>query len=148
MNRMKKTALLFIAGLFFTVLCTSSCQTVSSGTTLYEQLGGETGVASIVDNFITEISFNPVIFKHFEESDQQRFRTKMNEHLCEITNGPCRYTGDSMQEIHKKMHITESEFNQTVDLLINAMNKANVPHTAQNRLLARLKALRQDIIYR
>lgn len=145
---MKKNALLIIAGLFFTVLCTSSCQTVSSGITLYEQLGGETGVASIVDNFINEISFSPVIFKHFEKSDQQRFRTKLIEHLCELSSGPCRYTGDSMQEIHKNMQITESEFNQTVDLLINAMNKANVPHTTQNRLLARLKALRQDIIYR
>lgn len=148
MIRMKKTTLLFVSSLFITVLCTSSCQTVSSGTTLYEQLGGEAGVAHIVDNFITEISFDPVIFKHFEESDQQRFRTKLIEQVCEISNGPCRYTGDSMQDTHKKMHITESEFNRTVDLLINAMNKAKVPHTAQNRLLARLKELRQDIIYR
>lgn len=138
----------FIALLFMIVLCTSSCQTVSSGTTLYEQLGGEVGVAHIVDNFIIEISFDPVIFKHFEESDQKRFRTKMIEHLCEISNGPCRYTGDSMQDTHKNMHITESEFNRTVDLLINAMNKAKVPHTTQNRLLARLKDMRPDIIYR
>lgn len=140
---MKTMALVLIA-----LFCTSSCQTVSSGETLYEQLGGESGIANIVDNFINEISFDPVIFKHFAETDQKRFRTKQIEHLCEISDGPCQYTGDSMQASHQKMNITESEFNRIVDLLINAMNKAKVPHTAQNRLLARLKDMRKDIIYR
>lgn len=125
----------------------TACTTTTTNTTLYDELGAEKGVARIVDNFINEISFDPVIVTHFEKTDQNRFRSKLIEQICEISNGPCRYTGDSMLESHRKMNISEAEFNRTVDLLITAMNKAGTPLTAQNRLLAHLKEMREDIIY-
>lgn len=128
------------------LLC--ACATSPASSTLYEQLGGEAGVTQIVDNFIVEISFDSTIVKHFENTDQNRFRTKLIEQICELSDGPCRYTGDSMAQSHDKMNISESEFNKTVDLLIAAMNKAGTPLAAQNRLLARLKTLREEIIYR
>ncbi|MEC9313788.1 MAG: group 1 truncated hemoglobin, partial [Pseudomonadota bacterium] len=62
--------------------------------------------------------------------------------------GPCTYSGDSMQQIHDGMAVTERDFNHLVDLLINAMYQADVPHPVQNQLLARLAPLRKDIIYR
>lgn len=141
-DAMKKYFLLFL-----TMNILSACQTSPTESTLYAQLGGEAGIATIVDNFITEISYDPVIMQHFQDTSLQRFRSKQIEHMCQISDGPCRYTGDSMVNVHQKMQITESEFNRIVDLLINAMNKANVPLQAQNRLLARMKGMRKDIIY-
>lgn len=124
------------------------CQTLNSNTTLYEELGGAPAVEKIVDNFIAEIGYSKTIVKHFEETNLDRFRAKMIEHMCEVSAGPCKYTGDTMLQTHQNRHITESEFNQTVDLLINALNKAGIPHTTQNKLLARLAPMRSDIIYK
>lgn len=140
---MTKSIVLLIA-----ILMLGACQSPTTPPTLYDQLGGEQGIATIVDNLIDEISFDPVVYRHFANTDTKRFRTKWNEYLCEVSDGPCQYTGDSMLDSHRKLNITEGEFNRVVDLLINALNRAGVPHTSQNRLLARLKDTRDDIIYR
>lgn len=120
---------------------------VSPGTTLYDELGGEKKIAEIVDNFINEIEFNRVMFEYFRESDIDRFREKLNEHLCLLANGPCEYTGDSMADVHTGMNISEADFNLGVDLFIRAMDRADVPHPLQNRLLQVMAPLRKEMIY-
>lgn len=129
------------------VLMLWGCQSLSSSS-LYDELGGMPAIEKITDNFIEEISFDQHIMQHFKDSDIDRFRSKLIEQLCVESGGPCEYTGDSMVEVHTGMNISEAEFNRTVDLLINAMNKAGIPHTAQNKLLARLAPMRGDMIYR
>jgi hemoglobin len=115
---------------------------------LYEALGGKQNIAVIVDNFIDEISFDKQVLPFFRESDIDRFREKMNEHICLVADGPCTYTGDSMVDVHASMGVKESDFNRVVDLMVNAMDRADVPHRVQNRLLKKLAALRGEIIYR
>jgi hemoglobin len=58
------------------------------------------------------------------------------------------YTGDSMLDVHAGMNINENHFNLMVDLLINAMDDANIPHNTQNKMLAKLATMRSDIIYK
>ncbi|MDO6720733.1 group 1 truncated hemoglobin [Psychrosphaera sp. 1_MG-2023] len=120
---------------------------VTTNVTLYQQLGGDKKIELIVDNFIEEIQFNKKIFQYFTESDVDRFREKLIEHICVIADGNCQYTGDTMQQVHEGMNITETDFNTTVDLLISAMTKADVPHRIQNQLLQRLAKLRHEILY-
>ncbi|KXI28100.1 group I truncated hemoglobin [Paraglaciecola hydrolytica] len=119
----------------------------STQMSLYDELGGKDTVAQIVDNFIHEIEYNKTMFTYFAESDIERFREKLNEHLCLLANGPCTYTGDTMEQVHAGMNISESDFNLGVDLFIAAMTKANVPHTVQNKLLAKMVPTRKEIIY-
>lgn len=133
--------MVFLAGI-------SGCQTANTGPTLYEELGGMPAIETVTGNFIREIGYNEQIARHFAESDLDRFYEKMVEHLCDISGGPCEYSGESMLVVHEGMDITEAEFNATVDLLINAMNRSGVPHRLQNRLLARLAPMREEIIYR
>ncbi|MCG8311693.1 MAG: group 1 truncated hemoglobin [Pseudomonadales bacterium] len=105
-------------------------------------------IEKITGNFIYEIGLNESISKHFEETDLDRFYNKMVEHLCEVSDGPCEYTGDSMIDVHTNMNINEAEFNLVVDLLINALNRSDIPHPTQNKLLARLAKLRGEMLYR
>lgn len=117
-------------------------------TTLYDDLGGAPGIDAIVENFIKGIAKDPEIFPYFADSHVSRFREKITEHFCHISDGPCKYTGDNMVDIHIGMDINENHFNRTVDLLYAAMEQENIPHRIQNRLISRLAPLRKDIIYR
>ncbi len=117
-------------------------------TTLYDDLGGTPGIDAIVENFIQGIAADPQIFPYFADSNVTRFREKITEHFCHISDGPCLYTGDNMVDIHVGMDINENHFNRTVDLLYGAMEQENIPHRTQNRLIARLAPLRGEIIYR
>lgn len=125
----------------------AACATTQQ-TTLYDQLGGAEGIENIVENFIQEIGNDAEILPYFAKSNVSRFREKITEHFCEISDGPCRYNGDNMVDIHVGMKINENHFNRTVDLLFNAMDKQGVPHRVQNQLIARLAPLRSEIIYR
>jgi len=138
-------ALLTIA---ITVFLLQACATTSPQQSLYTDLGGNAGIEKIADNFIEEISYNREIFKHFEKTNFERFRAKLIEQLCNVSGGPCEYTGDSMLKVHSKMNIGEGEFNTVVDMMYRAMDRAGVPATTQNRLIAQLAPMRSDIIYR
>jgi hemoglobin len=130
----------------FILLNLSGCQSTSPN--LYQEIGGRDKIAEITNNLIQEISFNPHIMKYFENTNVERFREKLNEHLCVVADGPCKYTGDSMLQVHTGMNINENHFNVMVDLLISAMTTANVAHSTQNKILARLVPMRKDMIYR
>ena len=115
---------------------------------LYEDLGGREGIATVVDNFITEISFDPSIYPFFSKTNVPRLREKLEEQFCMLSGGPCEYTGDTMEKVHTGMHISSAEFNRTVELLQSAMDDAGVPFTTQNRLIRLLAPLREEIIRR
>ena len=70
------------------------------------------------------------------------------QQLCVETGGPCQPSGDSMEEVHKGLKLTRSDFNALVEDLIAAMETQGVPVPVQNRLLARLAPMRGQIIER
>ncbi len=137
---MKKLLLVCLTWFFI-----SACSSTHIST--YQQLGGQPKIEEVVDNFITEIEFDAVLFTFFKDSNIDRFREKLNEHICMLTGGPCEYTGDKMEQVHAGMNITESEFNHGVDLFINAMTKADIPHSIQNKILAVIIHTRDQMIY-
>ncbi|MFK7862223.1 MAG: group 1 truncated hemoglobin [Granulosicoccus sp.] len=147
--------------LFGCVLVLNACSTAGSSTssgstsqqasengslTLYEQLGGRTGVEKLSEQFIIHIAADKRIRERFAKSDIGRFHLMMQEHLCDISDGPCEYSGDDMQKTHGGMNIRSSEFNAVVEALMNAMDVVQLPISTQNRLLARLGPLRPEIV--
>jgi hemoglobin len=128
-----------------TLIALSSCATQNVST--YQQMGGQDKVIEVVDNFITEIEYDAIMFEYFKESDIDRFREKLIEHVCFLTGGPCEYTGDSMEQVHAGMEISESDFNHGVDLFIKSMEKAEIPHPVQNKVLSVLAPTRKEMIY-
>jgi hemoglobin len=142
-DKMKPQLLTLLALIFMSLVACSN----TSNDSLYRQLGGQVKVEQVVDNFIREIEFDVAIFAYFKDSDVERFHEKLVEHLCQLTGGPCEYSGDTMEQVHGGMNISEADFNRGVDLFINAMTKADIPHPQQNKVLAILAKTRKDILY-
>ena len=121
---------------------------LAGASTLYDDLGGKEGVAVVVDGFINQISYDQDIVKFFAKTDIKRLRSKLEEQFCMVSDGPCEYTGDSMEDVHTGMQISTGQFNRVVELLQKAMTDAKVPYTVQNRLIERLAPMRSGIIHR
>jgi hemoglobin len=113
---------------------------------LYHALGERAGIQRIVEGMLLNVARDDRIVEHFRKVDIERLRDKLVEHLCVEAGGPCRYTGDSMEEAHKGQRLTRSDFNALVEDLIAAMDAQNIPVPTQNRLLARLAPKRGQII--
>lgn len=120
----------------------------NSDDSLYRALGELEGIQAITNQFIGEIGRSREIVKHFSETDLGRFKEKFVEQICAESGGPCKYSGDSMAQVHRGMDITEGEFNATVNALTAAMDSEGIDKRTQNRLLKKLAPMRSDIIYR
>lgn len=127
-------------------LLLAACSTTPTKPTLYERLGEQEGITTIVDNLLFEIGGNETLLPFFAETDIDRFREKLIEQLCQVSDGPCDYTGDSMAQVHAGMELNDSHFNALVTDLIVAMDDAGVPTGAQNDLLARLVPMYDEVM--
>jgi len=116
--------------------------------TLYGEIGGREGVASLTERFIREIAADDRIKSHYQDSDIGRFHRMMQLQMCERTGGGCAYTGDDMRSTHGGMNITPTEFNGIVEALMRAMDAEGLSVSTQNRLLAIYAPMREDIIDR
>ena len=114
--------------------------------TLYDQLGGEPGLAALVDRFLRELASDPDAVPQFRGADVKRFRSQLTLHLCQTFDGPCRYEGAGLAEVHRGMQISQREFNSVVEDLVRAMESLRISTPVQNRVLARLAPLREQII--
>ncbi len=133
--------------LLIAALLLAACQQ-SPETTLYQRLGGEAGVEKIVDGVLYGIEHDQSIVHHFADTDIPRFRRLLIEQFCELSGGPCKYTGVSMQESHTGFQITQAHFDALVNHVISAMQQQQVPIEAQNEFLAMLAPMYKDVVYR
>lgn len=115
---------------------------------LYRDLGEQPGITRIVEGMLLNIASDRRIARHFEDIDIVRLRDKLAEQICVEAGGPCTYSGDSMEESHKGQQLTPSDFNALVENLQDAMDQQGIAVTAQNRLLARLAPMREQVIDR
>lgn len=84
--------------------------------------------------------------KKFVRSDAPRLVLHLQEQICTVTGGPCKYTGRDMKSSHKNMKVTEGEFGALVEDLVGALDKFNVPAKEKNDLLAVLGPLKDQIV--
>ena len=133
------------------LLLVCGCASQPQHDSLFLALGGNDGIARISRNFIREIGGDPETRRYFKDTNLKRFHAKFSQHLCQLSGGPCDYSGEEsgndMPMVHSNMNISEKDFNRTVDLLINAMNSEKIPHPTQNRLLKVLAPMYGDIVY-
>ena len=116
--------------------------------TLYAKLGGQAGMARIVDRAIPLYMADPRIKADFDNINPDHLKTRMTDFLCQLTGGPCAYKGRSMAASHKGLHLREAEFNAVAEDLQTAMEQAGVPYWTQNRLMALLAPMERDIVTR
>jgi hemoglobin len=118
----------------------------TSRSTLYERLGGESGVATISATLIDRVAADPRLGRSFKDTDLGRIKKLLAEQLCDLSGGPCHYTGDSMKEVHAGHHISQAEFYGMVDTLRTILKERHVGIAATNQLLRLLAPMKRDVV--
>ena len=113
---------------------------------IFKEFGEKAGLATIMDDFMVNLLNDPRTKASFANADQKRVKEQLVEQFCEILLGPCTYKGARMKPIHSNLDINREQFNALVEQLQFAMDKNNVPFSAQNKLLAVLAPMHRDIV--
>ena len=113
---------------------------------LYDRLGGKDAIKAVVDEFVGIVAADPRINKKFAKTDINRLKFELVEQICQVTGGPCKYTGRDMKTAHKNMGVTEGEFGALVEDFIATLDKFKMPEKEKKELLGLLGPMKSDIV--
>jgi hemoglobin len=113
---------------------------------LYGRLGGQEGVATIANTLIDRVATDPSLKRSFDGSNLGRIKKLLAEQICDLSGGPCHYSGDPMKQVHAGHHISEAEFYGMVAALREVLRTQHVSQGASNQLIALLAPMKRDIV--
>lgn len=113
---------------------------------LYDRLGGADGVAAIAAALIDRVAADPKLGRSFKDAKLDRIKKLLAEQICDLSGGPCRYSGDSMKEVHAGLHISEAQFFGMVADLRDVLRERHVSEGAANELLRLLAPMKRDVV--
>jgi hemoglobin len=128
------------------VICTFASAPAFADDSLYRDLGGKEGITKIIEHEFVYHLKNPQIKAQFDDVSLDHIKGQLVIFICQVTGGPCVYTGHSMAIVHKGMHLTDADFDALVEDSQLAMDEIGIPFATQNRLLARLAPYERQVV--
>lgn len=74
---------------------------------LFERLGGEAAIGSVIDKFYELMMKDPVVNYYFANTDMTKQVQRQKEFITLVTGGPNHYHGADMKTAHQKMKISK-----------------------------------------
>jgi hemoglobin len=134
-------------------------------TTLFERLGGDTGLNAIVNDFVDRAMADPRVnwarkgvhrggFVRAGDSvawdasaaNVQQLKKHIVQTLSIATGGPATYDGPPMKQAHASLHISNAEFDAAIGDLKATLDKLQVPNKEQKELLAIVESTRTEVV--
>jgi hemoglobin len=121
---------------------------------LYERLGGLKVVTVVADDFINrlvvnkEMKKNPAIKAGRKRSPAPYIKFQLSQLICELSGGPCKYTGKTMKETHADLNISEKEWDVMAKEFQKSLDKFKVPAAEQKELIDMVGKMKADIVVR
>ncbi len=119
---------------------------------LYDRLGGVYSIATVVDDFIERLlvndtlNANPAIKEARARVPKAGLKFHVTALVCEVTGGPCKYTGRSMKVAHQHLNITEGQWQAMVADFRKTLDAFKVPAKEQEELIAIVGSTKKDIV--
>jgi hemoglobin len=129
-----------------------SAQTMPVDTkTLFERLGGTSGITAIVDDVIEAHMCNPAINVRFIPYKEMPERlSKIRQHTIDFfsagSGGPVEYKGRDMPTTHKGMNISAAEYMHVTDDIMGVLEKHYIDDETKKDVLAILWSLKETIM--
>jgi len=121
------------------------------GASLFERLGGSSGINALVQDIVALHMENPVIrarFRPYLETPDKLETTK--KHLCAFleagSGGTAQYGGRSMKDAHRGMNINEAEYMAATDDILAALRQHGTDDQTQKDVLAIAYSLKGEIL--
>jgi hemoglobin len=121
---------------------------------LYDRLGGLKGIAVVVDDFIDRLvvnktlNKNPAIDAGRKSAPAPYLKVQVSQLVCEVTGGPCKYSGRDMKSSHAHLNISETEWKVMAAEFKKSLDKYKVPAAEQKELFDIVATTKKDIVTR
>jgi hemoglobin len=111
-------------------------------TTLFEDLGGEPVLRSIIDRFVDRIFADVMIGFFFVNARPERIKQKEYEFAAQHLGAGSEYTGRPLDEAHRAHPIMGGQFARRLTILKETLEAAGVPEHVKQHWLAHTESMR------
>jgi hemoglobin len=117
-------------------------------------LGGLKGITIVSDDFINRLvvnktlNKNPAINAGRKSSPPPYLKFQVAQLVCEVSGGPCKYTGKTMKDAHAHLNISEKEWAIMAGEFKRSLDKFKVPAAEQKELFEIVGKTKADIVVR
>jgi hemoglobin len=112
---------------------------------LFEELGGEPVLRSIVDRFVDRMFGDPMIGFFFRNASRQRVKDKEYELAAQHLGGGVEYTGRPLQKAHAAHAIMGGQFARRLEILRQTLVEAGAPPRVIQHWIAYTEGLRAQV---
>ncbi|MHC3438374.1 group I truncated hemoglobin [Natrialbaceae archaeon A-gly3] len=117
-----------------------------SQATLYERLGGQESIATVVDAFYGRVLEDERVAHFFEDTDMQKQRAHQTQFLSAVAGGPVEYSGEEMEEAHEGLEIRQEHFDAIAELLEETMIEFDVGQQEREQVLEAFASYKDEVI--
>jgi hemoglobin len=114
--------------------------------TLFDKYGGFSTVGSIVHSFYEKVMDTDSLLHYFEGIDMERLIRHQTDFLCLLLGGPVNYSGRDLRQAHRRLNITEEDFNLVAELLEETLEECNVEYDDIEAIMRIIVSTKPDII--
>ena len=113
--------------------------------TYFDEIGGETVLAGIIDDFVERICGDTMIGFFFARVDRARLKRLEYEHAAAFLGADVTYSGRPLADAHRRHPIMGGQFSRRRQILKNTLERHGVPAHIVDAWLAHQDALRDQI---
>jgi hemoglobin len=130
----------------------SAAQNPPAQRSLYERLGGVYPISMVVDEFIDRLlvnevlNANPAIAAARTRVPAPGLKFHVTALVCQVTGGPCGYTGRAMKPAHAHLNISNREWQEMLRVFTDVLTQFKVPAAEQRELVAIVESTKADIV--
>lgn len=137
------------------LLCAGAGTAWSQGASdapLYERLGGLPSIALVISDFVDVFVQDPVILANPAVRERKTpdaapyIKFQVTSLVCQLTGGPCEYTGLDLREAHAGLNISAEEWDRMVGIFAETLDRHAVPAREQEEIFAIVAPARDDIV--
>ncbi len=113
--------------------------------TLFEDIGGETVLRSVIADFVARMFVDPMIGFFFFKADRARITEMEYQHAAQHLGGPVTYSGRPLRQAHAQHRIMGGQFMRRRELLRRTLLDHKAPGHVIEAFLAHVDSLRGEI---
>ncbi|RIK99311.1 MAG: group 1 truncated hemoglobin [Proteobacteria bacterium] len=113
--------------------------------TLYDRLGGEAGIAALIDAFYGRVLGDPELAPFFEHASLERLRRMQSAFFGAALDGPVAYDGRSLAAVHYGRGIGLRHFALFVRHLLQTLQAQGLAEEDVLEVIARIDTYADEI---
>lgn len=113
--------------------------------TLFDQLGGEAGIAKLVEDFYDRVLADPQLKPFFENASMDRLRTMQREFFAAALDGPPKYSGLEISHVHWGRGINKEHFGRFIDRLLDTLKDSRLNDRTVDAIIDRLNMYSDEV---